>query len=64
MSGTDWRTYAELLDGWRDEEFSWLVEQLRFCGGNVSAVAKRAKIGRRTVYRLMKKYELGPGLYR
>lgn len=60
----DWRTYAELRDGWRDEEFLWLVEQLRFTGGNICAVAKRAGIHRRTVYSLMAKYDLNPEVYR
>lgn len=60
----DWRTYAELLSCWRDEEFSWLVKQLRFAGGNVSAVARRAKIDRRFIYRLLAKYSLDPRVYR
>lgn len=61
---SDCRTYAEMLSGWRDEEFSWLVEQLRFTGGNVTAVAKRAGIPRRSVYRLLVKYDLDPEIYR
>lgn len=59
----DWRTHAELLSCHRDEEFMWLVEQLRFVGGNVSAMAKRAGISRRCVYRLMTKYGLNPEVY-
>jgi DNA-binding NtrC family response regulator len=67
-----YNTAAEKAEGYRRQlqqhlsEFgrTYFEHLLQACGGDVSLVARHARVARRTVYRLLKKLEVDPSRYR